>query len=330
LAGNIGVSTNNLTEQNKTVVVDEVTIEVAPFAVTVYDGVVLRGERYNFVQSGSGRKRSDQRSDTPLLCIHSGLGSTREFAGFALKLQLLQDAPRQIIALNLRGCGTSDRADVSTYTAQTEADDIVAVCDALGLHGIDVIANGQGAAPVFLTGIKRPTLFNRLILNDAATENDPVGIVRMQSLSGRRRIPTDWQQATSDLKELFDPQFPALTADHWETMAKIVWKTESIEGVEGHKPASDFDFKLVPIKSGLDFDERQPTYWFELAIHKNKHLLLLRGEHSPLITRKIADGMKQIVPKLHDVVVTGQGHVPMLESFDLPEKINGFLNRETM
>ena len=298
---------------------ESVEIEQQPFAVRVMDGTVVRGWRYCVTKSGSGRKRSDQRSPTPLVCIPSGLGTSREFHNFILHLQTLQDAPKQVVTLDLRGRGRSDRSSEDTYSPIIECDDVISVCDALGLHEVDFLANGRGGIVALLTSPKRPSLIKRLILNDAGPENDAVGIVRMNGIHRNMTTPRSWPQAVESLKTLWGNQFSGIDEDMWEQWAQSFWKDEYGE------PVIDYDPKLQSIVNDVDFDAKQPTLWGEIAIQKNKDVLLVKGEHSPLLTDEIAQKMKAVAQRLQTVTAQGQGHIPLLGSQGLPEKIVEFL-----
>ena len=88
---------------------------------------------------------------------------------------------------------------------------------------------------------------------------------------------------------------------------------------------ADYDSALAAVVNHFEFDERQPTLWNELAMLKNRAVLLVRGENSLLMNQEISQKMKSVVHGMVEYTATAQAHAPMLHAGLVTEKIHEFL-----
>ncbi len=192
----------------------------------------------------------------------------------------------------------------------------------MGLHGIDILSSGRSVQSVFLTGPIRPSLVRKLILNDTGPELDSVGIARQIALRQRQSPANNWQEAVDNLKQLKGKEFPTLSNSQWEAMARTVWRDE------GGKPVPDIRLGLQRMANAVSYDEKQVQLWKEVKLFDRCHKLLVRGEHSSLLTVEIAQRLMDRIPNLQEVVAEGQGHVPILHLNGLVGEILSFLRGE--
>ena len=298
---------------------NEVDILRNPVRASMVDGTVLRGfyyERKNTVPPG---RYNILPSNTPLLCIPTELGNSREYHEFALELTGLPGGPKRVYTLDFRGRGRSDLAKNDRSTTFTDADDLISFCDAMGLHGVDILTSGRSAQSVFLAGPIRPSLVRKLILNDTGPELDGIGIARQIALRQRQRPAGNWQEAVDNLKQLKEKDFPCLSEPQWEALAHTIWRD-----VEG-KPVPDVRAELQRMANAASYDEKQVQLWPEAKLFNRSPKLLIRGEHSSFLTAEIAQRLADKLPKLQQFVAQGQGHVPILHLNGLTEIILSFL-----
>ncbi len=98
-----------------------------------------------FLKISSGRirvHRYGEESDRPVVCVHGISSNARIFGPLA---EALARAGRQVIAIDLRGRGLSDKTGVGTYGWKRHAQDVFDVADALGIDDFDVIGHSMGA-----------------------------------------------------------------------------------------------------------------------------------------------------------------------------------------
>ncbi len=288
-------------------------------SVSTMDGTVLRGFRYDLQTPTDGRRNRIPPSKTPLLCIPSELGNTSEYEQLIGALAEQVGAPRRIFNFDLRGRGRSVLSRKDNSTTETDADDIVSICDAMGLHHCDVLVTGRAALSVFLTGPKRPSTIGRLILNDAGPEFDSVGIAKLGTTMKRAPQPADWADAVDILKKIKGETFTIFNAEDWQDLARTIWKDEN------GRPVQNYDNKLYRLSNVDDFDNKQPLVWQEFALFKTTPTLFIRGSKSELMTEALADKILTHQTHAKLAIATGQGHAPVLHKENLPQSIAEFL-----
>lgn len=301
---------------SSTLVIDQVRLTIA-----APDALPLSVLRRVVVRSGTGRKRSDKRSPVPLLCLPEPLGSAAGLQPFIEQLQALPDAPRMVLAIDMRGRGQSARGDIDSYTSDQEADDLIAVCDALGLHHIDVLATAESAALALRIAPRRPSLIRKLVLHDGAPERDPVGIARMNQLHRLVGDAPNWDDAVQQLKQAYAKQFDRLDDRQWQEFAHMVWDEEQ------GRPSLPCDPELKERFHHVDLDARQYALWREFAMFARHDVMLIWGDSSPYITEEVVEKMKAAKPDIEMHRVAGQGHPPLLTTEELPQTIVAFLAR---
>ena len=288
-------------------------------SASTMDGTVLRGYRYDLHIPAGGKRNRVPPSKTPLLCIPSELGNTTEYEQLIGALAEYAGAPRRIFNFDLRGRGWSELGKNTNTTTETDADDIISICDAMGLHHCDVLVTGRAALAVFLTGPKRPSTIGRLILNDAGPEFDSVGIAKLGTTMKRAPAPADWADAVDILQRIKSETFTIFNTADWQDMARTIWKDEN------GRPGQNYNSKLYRLSNAEDFDSKQPLVWQEFALFKSMPTLFIRGSKSELMTETLADKILSHQTRAKLVIATGQGHAPVLHKENLPQSIAEFL-----
>lgn len=288
-------------------------------SVSSMDGTILRGYRYDLHSPEDGKRNRIPPSKTPLLCIPSELGNTGEYDQLISALANQPGAPRRVLSFDLRGRGRSELGQNKDTTTETDADDIISICDAMGLHHCDVLVTGRAALSVLLVGPKRPSTIGRLILNDGGPEFDSVGIAKLGTTMKRAPAPADWADAVDILKKIKGATFSSFDDTDWKDMAHTVWKDEN------GRPVQNYNDKLYRLSNADDFDIKQPTVWQEFALFKNTPTLFIRGSKSELMSEALADKILSHQKYAKLAIATGQGHAPALHKDTLPQHIAEFL-----
>ena len=288
-------------------------------AVSTMDGTILKGYRYDLQLPVGGRRARVPASKAPLLCIPSELGNTEEYEQFIAALANQTGAPRRVYNFDLRGRGGSQMGKDKDTTTETDADDIISICDAMGLHHCDVLVTGRAALAVFLVAPKRPSTIGRLILNDAGPEFDSVGIAKLSTTMKRAPEPADWSDAVDVLKKIKGQTFSSFNDQDWQDMAKTIWKDEN------GRPVKNYDKELHRLSNAEDYDSKQPLVWQEFKLFKNTPTLFIRGAKSELMTEALSDKILKLQGRAKLAIATGQGHAPALHKDNLPQSIADFL-----
>lgn len=127
-----------------------------------------------FDAEGAGLVPNGQAmSERPtILALHGGPGF--DHAYFKPGLTPLTDTA-QLIYLDLRGQGRSDRVPVETCTLEQMADDVAAFCQALGLAGPVVVGHSAGGFVALQLAVRHPDVAGRLMLVNTAAATADLG-----------------------------------------------------------------------------------------------------------------------------------------------------------
>jgi pimeloyl-ACP methyl ester carboxylesterase len=107
--------------------------------------------RVSFLEGGTGE---------PMVCIH-GLGGTK--ISMLPLIRALSDS-RRVIAIDLPGFGESVKPLANRYDAREFASAVIAVLDALGLGGVDLLGHSLGGRVALEVALREPARVRRLML----------------------------------------------------------------------------------------------------------------------------------------------------------------------
>ena len=148
------------------------------FSVTTGDGVRLYAMRYRGQRVGPKRRNTVAPLPGGVLLLPDSGTTINGLEPTILALMQAVGGPDKVITFDRRGHGRSSTGDLETIGPDSTANDIIAVCDASGLHHTNAIANGRAAFGLLATAPKRPTLLRRFVLNDGGPQLDGVGLAR--------------------------------------------------------------------------------------------------------------------------------------------------------
>jgi pimeloyl-ACP methyl ester carboxylesterase len=94
------------------------------------------------------------------------------------------------------------------------------------------------------------------------------------------------------------------------------------------RPAPGYDDRLADALSEIDISQKVPTMWAQFEALSHVPILVLRGEHSDLLSAATVAEMERRHSQLASVTVHAQGHAPLLKDRFTIGMISDFL-RET-
>lgn len=242
--------------------------------------------RLVYQESGSG--------DPPIVFVH---GWTSDRSYFAPQVEHFARSHR-CITLDLRGHGESDAPD-QEYTIDGFADDVAAICDAVGVRDAILVGHSMGGAIVLALSVRRPDLVRGTAMLDPAILFPPEAAATLPALATAFAAP----QGLTTLKQFFEGQFflpssdPALKA----RLAEAALKTPQ------HVISSAF-------ANLARFDSAS-------ALQATTKPLMFVGAE-PAITDVAR--LRQLAPKVMIGNTIGAGHFHQLE---VPDQINAMLSR---
>lgn len=276
--------------------------------VTASDGLKLHVRLYGGPAAGR----------LPLLCLP---GLSRNAGDFDVVAQAVA-ADRPVVALDYRGRGLSGRdPNWQNYALPVELDDLLAVTTALGIAAAVFLGTSRGGLLTMLASAARPPLVGGAILNDIGPVIEGAGLARIKSYLGRLPEPRGWDEAVALLKSINGTRFPALTDEDWRGQAASMW-TET----EGRLVAA-FDPALAKTLESLSFDAPMPTLWPQFDGLAGVPVMVVRGEHSDILSAETVAVMAERRPDLDILTAAGQGHAPLLTDGASIARIRAFARR---
>lgn len=289
---------------------DPVTNGIEDHFISVPDGLKLHVRIL-----GAGNK------GLPVVCLP---GLTRNGRDFEAIARLLSSSPHgfKVISITSRGRGLSDRdPEPNRYTVPVEAMDVVAVLDQLAIDRAHFIGTSRGGLILHVLAMTHLDRIATVILNDIGPVLEVEGLRQIQAYLGRRRKPQTFAEAAIILKVVHGGEFPALSDEDWHGLAAAIYREIGGEIVSDYDPEISIQF------STADLSQPLADLWPQFALLADLPVMVVRGEHSRLLSPETVDAMGQRHPGLLAITASGQGHAPLLELGPLPEQIAGFLHK---
>ena len=239
-----------------------------------------------------------------ILCLAGLTRNARDFDGIAGHLSR---CGHRVVCVDSRGRGLSDRdPDWRRYHPIVEAEDAIAVTDALGLDHYGVIGTSRGGILAMVMSAMRPGQLARVVLNDIGPVIEAKGLARIKSYLGRTISPWDWAEATRIVREAGAGGFPDRSEAEWREVAEATF-------VEADgQLAPSFDADLLKSLENLDLSSSLPALWEPFAGLSRIPVLVVRGGLSDLLSAETVREMERRHPRLQAVTVPRAGHTPTL------------------
>ncbi|MBB3608883.1 alpha/beta hydrolase [Rhizobium sp. BK602] len=256
----------------------------------------------------------------PVICLPGLTRNSRDFHQLALLLSGDPIAPRRVLTLDSRGRGLSAwDDDKSHYNLAIEAQDVLAMCAALGLSEAVFIGTSRGGLILHLLAAIRPEILKAVILNDIGPVLEKEGLVAIRDYLNRDRRPADWREAVNILRENHGHAFTALTQEDWDDMARAIYT------VRDGTMVADYDPAIAVQMQALDLEAPIPDLWPQFEAFRDIPLMVIRGENSTLLATATTGEMARRHPGMTIKTAIGQGHAPILHLGDIPAAIKDFL-----
>ena len=241
----------------------------------------------------------------PVLCLPGLTRNSKDFHVLATHLSAHAERSRNVYCLDYRGRGQSDYDPTSeNYTPYIELLDVLNFMTITGLHGAAVIGTSRGGIIAMLMAVMRPTAVSVCVLNDIGPVIETGGLARIVGYVGRTPIPANWQEAGEIARRMNEQFFPDVSDDEWEAVARQ-WFSETDGNLR-----PDYDTKLAEAMEEIDLTKKIPEMWPQYRALGRAPTLILRGEHSDLLSDGTAKKMLEDHPAATLHTVPDQGHAP--------------------
>lgn len=260
------------------------------------------------------REWGDARNRDVLVCVHGLTRSSRDFDELARALC----GQFRVVCPDVAGRGDSDRlADAKLYTWTQYVADMVTLIARLDVEAVSWLGTSMGGLIGMALAALPGNPVARLVLNDASPVIGRAALERIGAYVGQERRFETLEEAESYVRAIAAPFGPHSDAQ-WRFLAETwvrrqedgSWRphydTRIAEAYRATMPEKDLE--LWPLYDAV----RCPT-------------LLVRGEHSDVVSHQAAAEMTRRGPKAKVAEIRGVGHAPTLLHPDQIAVVRDFL-----
>ena len=196
--------------------------------------------------------------------------------------------------------------DPAGYNNAAYVGDIGFMLASLGLSSVEWVGTSMGGIIAIMAAAANPTLISKLVLNDIGAVISRVGLERIFSYAGKRLVFADRAEGEAVLRAVCAP-FGIKEEEHWQHLFTYGLKDQPDGTVTPMYDAAIIASLVRPEGAVQDIE-----LWPFMAAFMATPTLLIRGEHSDLLSAEVAKAMEQKMPLLTLYEVPGAGHAPML------------------
>jgi pimeloyl-ACP methyl ester carboxylesterase len=258
------------------------------------------------------REWGDPRNRDVLVCVHGLTRSGQDFDELARALR----AQFRVVCPDVAGRGDSDRlADPKLYAWPQYVADMVTLIARLDVETVHWLGTSMGGFVGMALAAQTGSPVRKLILNDAGPVLGKASLERIRSYVAKATLFPSLEDGEKYIRTIAAPFGPHSDAQ-WRFLAETwlrknedgSWRAHYDPRIAEALPAPEKDMELWPMYDAV----RCPT-------------LLIRGEHSDVISRASAVEMARRGPKAKMVEIRGVGHAPTLLHADQIAVVRDFL-----
>ena len=211
---------------------------------------------------------------TPLLLLHGFTGHAHAWDTLSIALQ-----PHfHVYALDQRGHGDSDPADI--YNPAVAFDDITGVIDQLGLRSVILVGLSMGGRNAIYLAAKRPDVVQKLVTVDIGPEIS----ARAAAAPAGPPEPDTWESIEQAAQHLYRGNpFPGIHYYRWVASTSLKPRADGALVWKWHPSVKER-------RTQIEFD------WWAALRSITCPALVLRGEHSTILDRDVAERMGKELP----------------------------------
>ena len=243
----------------------------------------------------------DPRNRDALICVHGLTRSSRDFDELARALC----GQFRVVCPDLAGRGDSDRlADPMLYAVPQYLADMVTLIARLDVESVNWLGTSLGGLVGMALAAQTGTPVKKLVLNDVGPIVSKVALQRIGAYVGKTPTFASLDEAEKYIRTISAP-FGEHSDAQWRFLAET-WVRKQPDGTwqPHYDPRIAQAYGANPPDKDLDlwhiYDAvRCPT-------------LVVRGEHSDLLSRETVAEMARRGPKAKVAEIRGVGHAPTL------------------
>jgi len=256
---------------------------------------------------------------SPVICIPGLTRNCRDFEDLA---PWIAESGRQVLAVDLRGRGQSERdGDVRRYAPPIYARDIAELLRAIDATRAIFVGTSLGGIVTMTIAARTPRLVAASVLNDVGPRVGAHGLARIATYVGKNAPVRTWDEARSYAHETNGYAFPNYGQADWEAFARRLFTSD-----KHGAPVLDYDPKVFRAANRAPAWFNQWLAWRAFkALSQCGPVLIVRGALSDILEPKTVARMQSCSRHVSAVEVANVGHAPMLDEPEAREAIRALL-----
>ena len=260
----------------------------------------------------------DPANPKVLLCVHGVTRVSDDFDDIARHLS----SEYRVVCPDVVGRGRSDwLRNPMHYQLPLYVSDMVTLLARLNVSGVDYLGTSMGGLIAMGLASLPDNPIRKLILNDVGPVLDPVAIARISGYIGKSMRFASAAEAAAYIRSISLP-FGEHTEEQWDKICSDVLRQDADGTWRRH-----YDLGLAQSIQATTPELAQAGQNLLWAAYDAIRCptLLLRGEHSDLLSAETALAMTQRGPRARLVEFARVGHAPTLVQADQIAVISTFL-----
>jgi pimeloyl-ACP methyl ester carboxylesterase len=244
-------------------------------------------------------------NDHVVICVH-GIG--RNGRDFDVLAEALAPTHR-VLAVDMPGRGQSEwLREPMDYVTPVYLTALTALIARSGADEVSWVGTSMGGLLGMIMGAQPGTPVSRLVVNDVGPSIEPEALARIGQYFGLAPTFATYEQLALYVRTISAP-FGPLTDEQWEHITRTnARQLDDGRWTVGYDPRIAIPFRAQAVAPDLW------TLWDAIACPT----LVLRGEHSDLLSQATAQAMSERGPRARVAEIPQVGHAPMLMS---PEQV---------
>lgn len=248
----------------------------------------------------------------PLICLGAYVRNMTDYTEFVPVFHRLTDSDWPIVLVDLQGRGrSSSRRNKKDYSTVSDASDVAAVCDALGIEQALFVGQGHGGQVLMAMAEHRNRLMAGAVLIDAGPITDTPGLVRMRDNMLQLGAMRGERQFLAIGRQVYGLAHPGATDDELDEMTR---RTHMLTRRGRVRPL--FDMALLKLLGEVKFDDVFAPQWQLYEVLNPQHLMLVRTQLTDALQRATYDRMVELREDATHLSLHGQGSPARLATDD--------------
>jgi pimeloyl-ACP methyl ester carboxylesterase len=248
----------------------------------------------------------DPLSEQVVVCVH---GLTRNAGDFTYLAQALAGQGCRVLAVEMAGRGRSEPLrNGADYSYLQYAADCLALMDNFHLRQVDWVGTSMGGIIGMMLAAQHPKRIRRMVLNDIGTFIPAAALQYIVDYVNESLKPFDSREAAEAQLRSNLEGFHIVKDEHWQHVFAHGLREENGQWHFTCSPhildAMRDEHGVIPPVQAIDLS----TLWEAIQIP----VLVIRGEHSPLLERETVSAMRSANMQCQSVEIAGAGHAPSL------------------